>query len=605
MRKDLSWHDAHRWHRKRGRLAYAAAVVILALGVTISWSFAVSTSQTRFDGAEARFRAMSERRPYYLEEAVARYTNTLDVTRGFFGSTGKVTEDEFASFTDSLGMASRLPALMSLQFIRVVPGAEPSYPIVYVAPATARTGNIGRDLAMDESTAQILESVGAGDGVAVTPPTLDEWGRQRMLLVTAVEQGGEFIGWLGASLDPAKFGREVLADLPEGARGTLEWGTGSEVLATEGVEGAQFNGLYSEQRVEVSGTNWRLTLLGTEAYAPEAVGFPWVIFGAGALPALFAALVLFFVGRSRMQALILAERLARDLAESEARARAVMENAVEAIMTSNEEGVIESANAAAGRLFGWGAQDLVGRKVTTVLPSLSPGNQEPLRLGELNWDSKWQTLDAHRRDGTWVPVDMSLTSTTFGAKTVYVLIARDATMRKLHEGQLEHQATHDALTGLANRKLFEELLMRAVFRGDRSHHPVAVLFVDLDGFKEINDAHGHPMGDRVLAEVARRLENTVRPGDVVARLGGDEFAVLCESLSEIADAEKIAGRIVASVAEPIPVTSGIAIVTASVGVALADDGEGASSLVSRADHAMYEMKNAGKAGYRLAPTGTD
>ena len=303
--------------------------------------------------------------------------------------------------------------------------------------------------------------------------------------------------------------------------------------------------------------------------------------------------------------MMLGDFLARDLGSSAAGGRAVMENAVEAIMTSDEEGTIESANAAAGRLFGWGAQDLVGRKLTTVLPSLSPGNQEALRLGELNWDSKGQTLDAHRRDGTWVPVDMSLTSTTFGAKTVYVLIARDATMRKLHEGQLEHQATHDALTGLTNRKLFEELLMRAVFRGDRSRHPVAVLFVDLDGFKEINDAHGHPMGDRVLAETARRLENVVRPGDVVARLGGDEFAVLCENLSDVADAEKIAGRIVAAVAEPIGVTSGIAIVTASVGVALADDGEGASSLVSRADHAMYEMKNAGKAGYRLAPTGTD
>ncbi len=603
MRKDLSWHEAHRWHRRRGKLAYAAAAAILALGATISWSFAMSTSQARFESAEARFQAMVERRPYYLEEAVARYVNVLEVTHGFFEGTNTVTEDEFETFTSYLGFDERLPALTSLQFIRNVPGDEPSYPVVFVAPPTARTGNMGRDLAQDESTASVLEAVGTKEGVAVTPPSLDEWGRPRILLVTPVEQNDEFIGWLGASLDPAKFGAEVLADLPDGARGTLEWANGDELLATVGAEGERFNELHSEMNLEAKGTAWHMTLEGTAAYAPEAVGFPWALFAAGTLPAVFASLILFFLGRSRMRALILAERLARDLAESEARARAVMENAVEAILTADEEGTIETANPAAGNLFGWGAQDLVGRKITTVLPSLA-GGQDGVKLGETNWGSKEQTLDAHRRDGTWVPVDVSLSPTSFGAKAMYVLVARDATMRKLYEDQLEHQATHDALTGLANRKLFEELLMRAVFRGDRSHQPLAVLFVDLDGFKEINDDFGHPMGDRVLAETARRLESVVRPGDVVARLGGDEFAVLCENLSAVSDAEKIAGRIVAAVAEPIPVASGIAVVTASVGVALADDGEGAASLVSRADHAMYEMKNQGKAGYRLAPTGT-
>lgn len=604
MRKDLSWHEAHRWHRRRGKLAYAAAAAILALGVTLAWSFAVTTSQARFDSAEARFRAMVERRPYYVEEALARYVSVLEVTHGFFEGTRTVTDGEYDTFTASLRFDERLPALTSLQFIRNVPGETPSYPVVFVAPPTARIGNMGKDLASDPTAASVLESVGQAEGVAVTPPAPDEWNRPRMLLVTPVEQNGEFIGWLGASLDPGKLGREILTNLPEGVRGTLGWGDGTKVLATEGAEGEQFDGLFAESNVAAEGTTWRLTLTGTAAFAPEAVGFPWGIFAVGTLPPVFAALVLFFLGRSRMRALILAERLARDLAESEARARAVMENAVEAILTCDEEGTIESANPASGTLFGWGSEDLVGRKLTTVLPSLASG-QDGVNLSEVNWGSKEQTLDAHRRDGTWVPVDVSLSPTSFGAKAMYVLVARDATMRKLYEDQLEHQATHDALTGLANRKLFEELLMRAVFRGDRSHQPVAVLFVDLDGFKEINDDFGHPMGDRVLAETARRLENVVRPGDVVSRLGGDEFAVLCENLSAVPDAEKIASRIVAAVAEPIAVSNGIATVTASVGVALADDGEGAASLVSRADHAMYEMKNAGKAGYRLAPTGTD
>ena len=166
--------------------------------------------------------------------------------------------------------------------------------------------------------------------------------------------------------------------------------------------------------------------------------------------------------------------------------------------------------------------------------------------------------------------------------------------------QLTHQATHDPLTSLANRQLFDELLIRAIYRGDRSRSAVAVLYVDLDGFKDVNDVFGHQAGDRVLAETARRLETAVRPGDVVARLGGDEFAVLCDNLADPRDAEKIAERIVSTLSKAIPVASGVAQISASVGLAIAIVGEGASSVVSRADQAMYEAKRAGKDGYTIA-----
>jgi diguanylate cyclase (GGDEF)-like protein len=205
-----------------------------------------------------------------------------------------------------------------------------------------------------------------------------------------------------------------------------------------------------------------------------------------------------------------------------------------------------------------------------------------------------------RKDASTLPLDVSVTATIVGRTDMLTVIARDATVRKLHEDQLEHQATHDALTGLGNRKLFDELLVRAVFRAERSRRPLAVLYLDLDGFKDVNDAFGHQAGDRVLAETARRLESVVRPGDIVARLGGDEFVVLCESLATPDDAERIAARIVQALGRPIPVAAGAATVSASVGIAIGVPDESAASIVARADEAMYRTKQEGKAGYRFA-----
>ncbi|MFP5309154.1 MAG: diguanylate cyclase [Actinomycetes bacterium] len=163
----------------------------------------------------------------------------------------------------------------------------------------------------------------------------------------------------------------------------------------------------------------------------------------------------------------------------------------------------------------------------------------------------------------------------------------------------EHRATHDVLTGLANRELFDDRLGRVLARARRHPEPFAVLLVDLDGFKQVNDARGHAAGDAVLVAVARRLRRGIRGADTAARLGGDEFAVIVEELSASEDAEMVARRLHESLLAPVALPDGTAVqVGASVGVVVhapaeASAAPSAATLLARADASMYRAKAAG------------
>ncbi len=165
---------------------------------------------------------------------------------------------------------------------------------------------------------------------------------------------------------------------------------------------------------------------------------------------------------------------------------------------------------------------------------------------------------------------------------------------------LNHRTLHDPLTGLANRLLLEELLEQAVARARRSHRSTAVMFTDLDGFKAVNDQHGHHVGDELLTAVADRLTSTVRPGDTLARVGGDEFVILCEDLADSAHAETVASRVTTAMAAPFQLAGQQITVTASVGIAFAGPGQDIpEGLLRDADFAMYQAKQDGGGRYRV------
>ena len=609
MRKDLTSEASRRLHRRRGRVLIAASAAVLIVGSALSVGIAVAWRHDRKDAAAKRFRADEQLLESNVGATVSTYVHALQVTRGFFGADPAATRPQFLAFAGSLDFKDSTPGLLALESIRAdaasatTGGPDIAYPIDMVAPRSAAIGLLWRDLAYDPSVRKALPLVARRGGVMMMPPRVDVFRHVRMLLVGSVSQDqGLPARWVGASIDPAIFGTQAIGEVPPGIRASLEWGSDGQVLATVAAPGAAADRptlLSTSLPIEAEGTDWMLDVTATSDYDPLVLAFPWRPFAAGLVPAIVMALILFVLGRSRIEALDMATRLGKDLAASEARAKAVMESAVEAILTTDAVGHVESVNPAAEVLFGWAEAEIVGRPITVVVPGLEPAGEHE-GLDDLHRGPSERMMEAIRKDEQRLPVDVSMSSTTIGGREMFTLIARDATLRKLYEDQLEHQATHDPLTGLANRTLFDELLVRAAYRADRSGRPVAVLYLDLDGFKDVNDVFGHPSGDRVLSETSRRLEAVVRPGDMVARMGGDEFVVLCEHLSEPSDAERIATRIVQAVGKPIPLATGVATVTASVGIALGEPGETAASLIGRADEAMYRMKQGGKAGFLFA-----
>ena len=205
----------------------------------------------------------------------------------------------------------------------------------------------------------------------------------------------------------------------------------------------------------------------------------------------------------------------------------------------------------------------------------------------------------------WMPIFISAvvliaiaTTMVFGYKrAIERLLSTTIAQRDI----IHHQAAHDPLTGLPNKTLMDDRLAMACERADREKTLAALLFIDLDGFKGVNDSHGHEAGDRVLVEVARRLEAGLRKVDTAARLGGDEFLVVLDGISSRADADTVAAKLIELVGQPIDVGGEAVRIGVSIGIAVfPDDTRQVSDLVRLADGAMYAVKRAGKNSYQHA-----
>ncbi|MGQ0520874.1 MAG: putative bifunctional diguanylate cyclase/phosphodiesterase [Actinomycetota bacterium] len=267
----------------------------------------------------------------------------------------------------------------------------------------------------------------------------------------------------------------------------------------------------------------------------------------------------------------------------------------------DEAGHILHASAAADSMLGRPALWMTGKSLGALVHPEDRVRYDDLCLRHIEPGVRsFEEVRVSHLQGHWVVTEMTAVDVP-GRRTRdrRMLHIRDVSERKAHEEALVRQALYDPLTGLANRALFREHVDKALARLRRSPaRPHAVLFVDLDGFKTINDSLGHAAGDEVLAEVGRRLLRWMRPGDTAARLGGDEFAVLLENTSQM-DTGVLAKRILEVLLTPILVQGKEVVLTGSIGIAMSEPGQDSDALLRNADAAMYTAKAAGKGQYRV------
>ena len=276
------------------------------------------------------------------------------------------------------------------------------------------------------------------------------------------------------------------------------------------------------------------------------------------------------------------------------------------ILASDVEGIITEHNLDACQMFGYAEHELLGRSVYLLLPPESRARHRALmrRFAEGHEAERRapgrQELTGLRKDGSEFPLEASIALFRTDGNVLLVVTMRDITERKLAEAELTRRASHDALTGLPNRILVRDRIVGALQRSHRNGSNVALLFVDLDGFKLINDSHGHDTGDLLLQSVAQRLLGTVRASDTVARLAGDEFVVLCEQAVLPAAMEQLAQRVNQALRPSFNCAGAVLFVTASVGIAIGSGtSHTADDMLHFADTAMYAVKQKGRDGWQF------
>ncbi len=280
-------------------------------------------------------------------------------------------------------------------------------------------------------------------------------------------------------------------------------------------------------------------------------------------------------------------------------AHEVIHSMSEAVAVTDTSHRFISVNPAFTRMTGWRREEALGRSASLLDCSQHPPEHYHAIRDELARSGHWRgELWQRRRNGEEFlsKVEVSEIRDGSGVRTHFVSVITDITDRKRAEQELRYLANYDALTGLPNRTLLTERIGHAIIRARRGNRKVAVLFLDLDRFKHVNDSMGHATGDRMLKAAGGRLRHVVREGDSVARLGGDEFTVVLENIGSAAEAERVAEKIIAAFEEPLELDNGQEVVISpSIGIALhPDHGQVPSDLLKFADTAMYQAKDHGR-----------
>uniref|UniRef100_UPI0035ADA16D CHASE domain-containing protein n=1 Tax=Hylemonella sp. TaxID=2066020 RepID=UPI0035ADA16D len=634
-------------------------VVLLGLGLSLLVYFGTLRSLEQKQRAYFEFRAREA--AALIENRMRAYQQVLRSVSGLFETQRTVSRAEFRTFVEHQSLAEHFPGIQGVGYARVVPperlaehtaelrregfplyelkpaGPRPLYTsIVYIEPFYGRNlrafgydmySEPVRRLAMDRAVAtenmalsgkvRLLQENGADEqaGFLIYKALF----RQDHALDTPAQRREQLLGWVYAPFRMSDFMRGLLGEQAQDLQIDIYDGAATSPQALmygEDLEaGQEVPATYeSVQRLSLMGHGWTLRIRANpsllhriESRLPATLGL-----GLATLSLILGALVWALVtGRER--ALRTASAMNTELLLERTRLSAILDGTQVGTWEWNVQTGATTFNEEWARIVGYTLQELAPINIDTWMKLAHPDDlQRSAQALQAHFDGSASRYEVEARmrhklgHWVWVLDRGKVTSWTADGKPLMMYgTHQDITERKQQEEMFRHGAQHDALTGLPNRVLLADRLERALLTARRGNHSLAVLYLDLDGFKEVNDARGHEAGDVVLRTVARRIQACVRSSDTVARLGGDEFVVLLPDMNDRRHAQVMADKIIAEVNRPVKLGNNLSVqLTASIGIAFyPDHGSNAQTLMAHADDAMYAAKKSGKNAARIYDAG--
>lgn len=645
----------HRTQRSLGsvRGSYLVALLVLAAGLMFTYATYRFTLLNQSAAHEARFAQSSEQMASNLQARFSQYQAVLDASAGLFSTGERVTRRAWQSFTDALDLRANYPGVSTLQFITYVkrqdlarflaatradqapdytinpfkPG-EPFYcPSTYAAPYPTGSFTQGNDpchrsvnggalllAARDRGRITLSAPLNLTDvnmnvhrGVVVAVPVY----RSGADLSSVDARRAALRGWVAETVPMDRFveARILPRDLEMDVRIADVALSGKDAVLYDNGEGSLEETYSGWQRIahyrasytttlDVGARTWRL-----EFSEPPAISWvSMIVLLAGILVSLPLALLVLNLGLTRTRALRLADRMTESLREQEQLLSSITGNISDGIYRSTPDKGMVYANEALARMFGY-------RTSAEFIAAAGPGlYANPRRRDELTrtLEEKGQyrneEVEYQRRDGSrFFGVNSANTVRDAEGRPLYFDgVISDITDRKRAEEQVYQLAHYDSLTGLPNRTLLRDRLGQAMSDARRRDARVAVLFLDLDRFKTVNDSLGHEVGDKLLKAVSLRLRENMRDSDTISRQGGDEFLLILRDVVDPPAAARVAEKLLEAVARPCVVGDYELHITPSIGISLfPDDAADIDELIRNADAAMYHAKEHGRFNFQF------
>ena len=640
----------NRYSRAQGsvRGSYLIALGVLGAGLALTLLSYVFTFKYQADTRRARFNLYATEVAGSLEGRFGQYLGVLDSATGLFAGSAPVRRADWQGFSDAIALDTKYPGISSLQYLTYVPRArlsdfiaatradgapkfqiapveERAYycPITYSAPRSTVEFVQGFDPCHASANLGVLFDSRDSGRIALSDPLdlRDVDGalhrgvvaargiyRKGADLSTPAARRAALYGWVAETLPMDKV---VAGVIPQDVSMVVD----VRDAGLQGDAGALYHNLPPPQpeswwmrfvgidasytaRLDIGGRSWTLQF-------NEPATASWIslfILLAGSLITLSVSLLVLNLGLTRSRALRLADRMTESLREHEQLLSSIASNISDGIYRSTPDRGMVYANDALAHMFGYQDAHELMSVAGPILYANPRRRQELQQLLEEHGRYQNEEVEYQRKDGSrFYGVNSAFTvRDAAGVPLYFDGVISDITERKRAEQQVYHLAHYDSLTGLPNRTLLRDRLGQAMNDARRRGGKLAVLFLDLDRFKTVNDSLGHETGDKLLKSVATRLRESMRDSDTISRQGGDEFLLVLRDASDAAAVARVAEKLLDTVAKPYTLGEYELHITPSVGISLfPDDSTDLDTLIRNADAAMYHAKENGRFNFQF------